>query len=679
MALKQRLAAVLLLSAGLASPAFADEASEKLVSDFLARIDSSADWKASAAKVSSSGASTIVEGLTIAREDGPFTGTMARIELADFAARGDGGLTLANFTASDTKLAGKDQWSLSIPAITAKGFAVPSLGAWTFDPQAPVASAAALYTVLAKTEFEEILIPTAALAQSMTIPGEAQKVSTATSYTGFRMAGMRGGILAENSIARMEQTSTGPMAATTLFENLEAKDFDIGAFAKIADPAAYVGGKGDGKWLKAGGNFTYGKITVSSGGKQIFTMGPIAGSGLEVRQTPTPFAAVYDRLIAFGPNPPESKMLALFEKDFTSLVGWFRIGSLSFKALRGTPPDGGTISLDEIAIEDVSADGIKRFAVTGFAAGAPDFKAELKSFELGDMAFPSFKSMLPIIKIEEAKKKGTPPTAALAAEAAESFLNLFPKIGRISARGLSIGIAGNEPLTLDTYEATLKGRYALLPEETKASLGKLVIPRGVLMATPESRELFEALGYNELAITGGGDGTYKEETGDYATSGTIAVADAGALKIAYALGAMTPERLKQAFAVVIVAGDAEPNPFAMLQSLGPMTIDNFMLRFEDASLTKRLIAYAAKMQGMDEETMIANLGAMVQIGLSSLKNPEFTASAVTAINTFLKDPRSITLSVAPAKPVTVQELMTLNPQDPGAAIKLLGVTLKANE
>jgi hypothetical protein len=117
----------------------------------------------------------------------------------------------------------------------------------------------------------------------------------------------------------------------------------------------------------------------------------------------------------------------------------------------------------------------------------------------------------------------------------------------------------------------------------------------------------------------------------------------------------------------------------MLQSLGPMTIDNFMLRFEDASLTKRLIAYAAKMQGMDEETMIANLGAMVQIGLSSLKNPEFTASAVTAINTFLKDPRSITLSVAPAKPVTVQELMTLNPQDPGAAIKLLGVTLKANE
>jgi hypothetical protein len=85
------------------------------------------------------------------------------------------------------------------------------------------------------------------------------------------------------------------------------------------------------------------------------------------------------------------------------------------------------------------------------------------------------------------------------------------------------------------------------------------------------------------------------------------------------------------------------------------------------------------MQGMDEATMVANAGAMLQLGLAELKNPTFTQRAVEAVNAFLKDPRSLTILAKPAQPITVQQLMTLDPNNPGAAIDPLGVTVSAND
>jgi hypothetical protein len=63
----------------------------------------------------------------------------------------------------------------------------------------------------------------------------------------------------------------------------------------------------------------------------------------------------------------------------------------------------------------------------------------------------------------------------------------------------------------------------------------------------------------------------------------------------------------------------------------------------------------------------------------SLNNQEFTTKVVTAINSFLKDPKSITVAMKPAQPLKVQELMTLNPANPGEAITKLGVDVSAND
>ena len=50
------------------------------------------------------------------------------------------------------------------------------------------------------------------------------------------------------------------------------------------------------------------------------------------------------------------------------------------------------------------------------------------------------------------------------------------------------------------------------------------------------------------------------------------------------------------------------------------------------------------MQGMDEAAMVANAGAMMQLSLMQFKNRAFTNQVVGAVNTFLKDPKSLTIS-----------------------------------
>jgi hypothetical protein len=65
--------------------------------------------------------------------------------------------------------------------------------------------------------------------------------------------------------------------------------------------------------------------------------------------------------------------------------------------------------------------------------------------------------------------------------------------------------------------------------------------------------------------------------------------------------------------------------------------------------------------------------------LAHLKNQPFISSVSSAVTTFLKDPKSITLSVLPPSPVQVQQLMTIDAANPGAAITTLGISVTAND
>ena len=248
---------------------------------------------------------------------------------------------------------------------------------------------------------------------------------------------------------------------------------------------------------------------------------------------------------------------------------------------------------------------------------------------------------------------------------------------KISSGEIKVTAMG-QTITSGGYEGTWDGDPATGAGKFTMAVKDVVIPEAAL-ATMDPSGQMKQLGYGDLTITASGNGELTVGEGIFGMSGdfTYAVKDMGGLKMAFAAS-----DVPTATYVEMQKAQKEgrtPDFNTLLPQLMNVSIGNLQLRFEDASITKKVLPLIAKMQGMDEAAVVANAGAMMQIGLMQLKNQAFTDQVVGAVNAFLKDPKSFTLALKPAAPVKVQQLMTLDPANPGAAIDVLGVSVTAND
>ena len=97
-------------------------------------------------------------------------------------------------------------------------------------------------------------------------------------------------------------------------------------------------------------------------------------------------------------------------------------------------------------------------------------------------------------------------------------------------------------------------------------------------------------------------------------------------------------------------GGKQPDFNALMPQIQAISMADASLRFEDQSITKKVLPMIAAMQGMDEKTMIASVGPMMQMGLMQLQNQAFADQALAAVNAFLADPKSLTITAKPAEP-----------------------------
>lgn len=118
---------------------------------------------------------------------------------------------------------------------------------------------------------------------------------------------------------------------------------------------------------------------------------------------------------------------------------------------------------------------------------------------------------------------------------------------------------------------------------------------------------------------------------------------------------------------------------AMSPQLQGVEIKGGSIRFDDASITRKILPLIAAMQGMDEKVLVASIPPTVQLTMVQLQNEALTKQAVDAVTKFLADPKSIMISLKPTVPMKVSDISALDPAKPGDAITKLGVTVTANE
>ncbi|MDS7596718.1 hypothetical protein [Agrobacterium tumefaciens] len=118
---------------------------------------------------------------------------------------------------------------------------------------------------------------------------------------------------------------------------------------------------------------------------------------------------------------------------------------------------------------------------------------------------------------------------------------------------------------------------------------------------------------------------------------------------------------------------------AMLGLMQQLSFINAEISFEDASITKRAIDYAATQQGMSGDQLAQTIKGMTPLMLASLNVPELQNMVTAAVNAYVDNPKNLTITAEPENPVPFPMIMGAAMGAPNTLPKMLGVSVTANE
>ncbi|MES0139540.1 hypothetical protein NKJ88_32160 [Mesorhizobium sp. M0016] len=207
-----------------------------------------------------------------------------------------------------------------------------------------------------------------------------------------------------------------------------------------------------------------------------------------------------------------------------------------------------------------------------------------------------------------------------------------------------------------------------------------------LVDDAKSKEAIEALGYQNISGNIEIGGTWQPSDGKMDLSKyDISVENAGTLGMTFGLGGYTVDFVKslqemqKKMAAQPEGADNSAQGMALLGLLQQLSFNSASIRFDDDSLTGKVLEYVGKQQGMSGEDIANQAKAIVPFGMAQLNNPELTAEVTAAVSKYLDDPKSLEISAEPPAAVPFALIMAGAMSNPADLTKTLGVHVKANE
>lgn len=164
------------------------------------------------------------------------------------------------------------------------------------------------------------------------------------------------------------------------------------------------------------------------------------------------------------------------------------------------------------------------------------------------------------------------------------------------------------------------------------------------------------------------------------------VDDAATLSFAADLSGYTTALAKQLRGLNLNSGKAQTEEEKMAQGmmligmLQSLVLTGASIRIDDDGLTEKALAFFGQTQGVSPTDAANQVKGMVPFMMAQLNNAELTQMVSTAVNTYIDNPQSLTLSATPATPTPFAQLMAAGMGgDPMAIIAALGLKLVANE
>ena len=248
---------------------------------------------------------------------------------------------------------------------------------------------------------------------------------------------------------------------------------------------------------------------------------------------------------------------------------------------------------------------------------------------------------------------------------------------KLSSGPITITSMG-QTVKIDGVDTTWTGDPATGMGKFSLKVSNLALSEATL-ALLDTGNMWKQMGYSGLNfdIATDGDLAPNGDNLSYSFNLSLGARDVGALSLNAAVDNLPVSAYAQMLKDQMAGKGID---FAgMSPQLQGVEIKGGSIRFDDASITRKILPLIAAMQGMDEKVLMASIPPTVQLTMVQLQNEALTKQAVDAVTKFLADPKSIMISLKPAVPMKVSDISALDPAKPGEAITKLGVTVTANE
>ncbi len=356
--------------------------------------------------------------------------------------------------------------------------------------------------------------------------------------------------------------------------------------------------------------------------------------------------------------------------------------------------NGATIAYDGVAVDGTT---VTLTGVSVKSNAAPD-----KNFKIGDVTLEG---------VEESDNGGyyvetvTLPDVDVTEEEA-TFTAKDITFGGMTIPGNPAGgtindmvlyeSAGTGPVTV-----TVKGKQVFSMEESEANLTKQESDAGFdfdatgsgikadlsSVEDAKAKDAIEKLGLTTLAGEVTMKGSWEVASGNVSLEEyAFDFANVGRLALAFDISGYTMDFMK-AMQEATKTAAANPNKeeanqamgLAMMGLIQQLTFNNASVRFDDATITKRVLDYIGGQQGVSGDQLAQSLKGMVPLMMAQLNVPELQNQVSTAVNSYLDAPKSLTISAEPANPVPFPMIIGAAMGAPNTVPGVLGVKVTAND
>lgn len=346
----------------------------------------------------------------------------------------------------------------------------------------------------------------------------------------------------------------------------------------------------------------------------------------------------------------------------------------------GIDVDGSTVTLKGASFKPISAAGpgtqLGNVTMTGVEEEAGGYKVD-------KVAFPDLSATKEGVTVNATDMSISGLT--IPADATASGLDGMLLYQKAHAGPIHIVKDGLEVFSLEGIDANLTERgdksgfdFDSSIKAIKADLSKV--------DDPASQDTINKLALQHV----NGNVTMK---GSWALQpGTIDIKDfaidldnIGRLDLAFEISGYTLDFMKS-LQDTMKASQANPNKaeaqqatgLAMLGLMQQLTLNSAEITFKDASITKRALDYAGASQGVSGVQMANTLKGLTPIMLAQLNIPELQAAVSAAVSSYLDDPKSFTVTAAPAKPVPFPMIVGAAMGAPNTIPSVIGLKVSAN-